>query len=110
MPSVELAYQKPVTSSPVLDVYPEWNASQAVDGNNNSNVYCGSCLHTQQQLGGDAYLQIDLQEIFTIHHVEIFSRQCYNQTDCLGHLIPSCNRGKKCRLFYMLIHLAQIIG
>ena len=97
MSSVELAYQKPANSSLILPSQPQWNAAKTVDGNTNTNVYCGSCLHTLQEEGINAYLRIDLEGMHTIHRVEIFSRQCYMpESNCvLGIRKPTCDgRGK----------------
>ena len=79
----ELAYGSIVRSTPALSGQPSWNASKVVDGNTNTNVYCGSCLLTRNiNNTTSAYFQIDLRHNYTISLVEIFGAQCYNPKNC----------------------------
>ena len=75
-----LATHKKATSDSVLNGWPTWSADKAVDGNRNTDVYCGSCLHTHASTARNAhsYLNIDLGEESTISRVEIYYRVPYN--------------------------------
>ena len=77
---------KPAKSSSVLR--PEWNANKTVDGDERTNVYCDSCLHTNVS-GSPAYLLIDLQGTYAIERVEIVGVQCYTGTTCDGGQLMS---------------------
>ncbi|KAK3106627.1 hypothetical protein FSP39_023983 [Pinctada imbricata] len=72
-----LALNKPTEADSILDAYPQWSASRAVDGNRTQNVWCGSCLHTKANGNGNSFVRIDLEKTSTISRVEIYYRVHY---------------------------------
>jgi len=52
-------------------------ASNAVDGNTNSNY--PNIIHTNEAVGEDSWLEVDLGAVFTIRQVNV-----WNRTDCCG--------------------------
>ena len=66
-------------------VYLSYDAHRAVDGNDQTNFWFGTCTHTENV--GDEYWAVDLGKSYWIKSLKIASR-----TDC-------------CRKFLQLIHL-----
>ena len=77
--SENVALNKPTTANSFLLTYPTWTAEKTVDGNRNSDIFCGSCLSTQPSSSyPEAYVRIDLGEVSSIVRVEIYNREPYD--------------------------------
>jgi len=64
-----LALGKPTTQSGKHTQYPRYEASNAVDGNRNSNLGSGSCTKTTE--GKGSWWQVDLGAVYVIRKVVI---------------------------------------
>jgi len=82
-----LALGKPATQrDDYLDGAKGWDASKAVDGNTDGNIYNNGCQHTgaSDPNAPPAWWQVDLLESFSIGTIEI-----YNRVDCCSNRLQN---------------------
>ncbi|KAI8773343.1 platelet endothelial aggregation receptor 1 [Biomphalaria glabrata] len=68
-----IAYKQNASQSSVYTDSKEYTADLAVDGNNNSNFYAGSCSHTKEETSPSWTLT--LQSSYFIHRLILYNRE-----------------------------------